>query len=218
MYGCLRRLGCLVLLVAAGGAYLARDLWWPRVAARASGEPAAAAVEGPVWESLDYDRAARGERAVRALAARNGPVYVNLRAGDLASYVFLSLTPGLPIRGEEAQAAVVGDRIEVRAPVALRELGGAVGGLGALLPERDTLRLGGTLEVVRPGLAQFRLVDVQVGRVPLPASAVAGLVRRVREGRAPEGVEPDALPVRLPPYIGDVRVARGRITLYKATP
>jgi hypothetical protein len=33
----------------------------------------------------------------------------------------------------------------------------------------------------------------------------------------PAGVAPDGIPLKTPPYIGDVRVTDGRITLYKTT-
>lgn len=222
MFGCVRRLGCLVLLLVAGGLYLVRDGWWPTVrrAVRPDAEAAAeASVGASPWEPLDQERAARGEQAVRALAARRGPVYVNLRAGELASYAFLSLADAPPLPTEDAQAAVLGDRVYLRSVVSLRELGGVVGGAAArLLPERDTLRLGGTFEVVRPGLAQFHVRDVQLGSFPLPASVIPRLVRRLGAGPAPAGVADGAIAIPLPRYIGDVRVGRGRITLYKATP
>jgi hypothetical protein len=42
-------------------------------------------------------------------------------------------------------------------------------------------------------------------------------VKRVRRGKETTGLASDALAVPIPDYIGDVRVARGRITLYKNT-
>ena len=224
MFGCLRKLGCLAVLLVAGALYLGRDWWWPSVRERMRAEPVEVGRAGSAtggWQSLDQDKAVRGERAVRALSAARGPVYVNLEAGELASYTFLSLTDKLPFPVDGAQAAVIGDRVYVRSPVSLRDLGGALGSVGSLLPDRDTLRLGGTFEVVRPGLAQFRVRDVQVGSVPVPLAVVPRLLRSVgggsRRGRA-SGVAEDAIAIPIPRYIGDVRVARGRITLYKSTP
>ncbi|MGZ8376598.1 MAG: hypothetical protein ACXWZS_08965 [Gemmatirosa sp.] len=218
MFGCLRRLGCLVVLLLAVGAWFARDLWWPRLQRVNAPKPElVAAADSNGWEPLDQARAERGERAVRALAARSGPVYVSLRAGELASYAFLSLADAPPLPLDDAQAAVVGDRVYLRSVVSLRDLGGALGAAGALLPERDTLRLGGTFEVVRAGLAQFRVMDVRIGALPVPASLVPRLIRRTNDGTS-AGVSHDAIALPIPRYIGDVRVARGRITLYKSTP
>ena len=222
MFGCVRRLGCLVvLLVVAGAAWLGRDLWLPQARAwlAGGGGRADVAAADNTWESLSPERAERGERAVRDLARSGGPVYVSLRPGELASYVFLSLASTLPPSAESAEAAVIGDRVYVRAVVPLAELGG-VGGLGALggmLADRDTLRLGGTFDVVRAGLAQFNVREVRLGGFPVPERVIPALVSRVRRGTVPEGVAADALPVPIPEYIGDVRVARGRITLYKNT-
>jgi hypothetical protein len=40
----------------------------------------------------------------------------------------------------------------------------------------------------------------------------------MRRGEMPAGVAADAFPVPVPEYIGDVRIGRGRVTLYRATP
>jgi hypothetical protein len=221
MFGCMRRIGCLVVLVVACGVgYLTRDLWLDRVRGYFPGAPDTTAVAATsAWESLSPERAERGERAVRALARNGGPVYVTLRAGELASYAFLSLAPALPPSARDAESAVIGDRVYVRALVSLRELGGAggFGALGGVLADRDTLRLGGTFDVLRPGLAQFHVQDVQLGAFPVPARMIPALVKRVRRGREIAGLSADALAIPIPDYIGDVRVARGRITLYKNT-
>jgi hypothetical protein len=222
MFGLLRRLGCLVVLVViAGAAYLTRELWYERLRARVTGDDVAAADSAATsaWEPLSPERAERGERAVRALARGGGPVYVTLRAGELASYAFLSLASALPPSAQDAESAVIGDRVYVRALVNLRELGGTsgLGPLGGMLADRDTLRLGGTFDVLRPGLAQFHVRDVQLGSFPVPERMIPSLVRRVRRGKEFEGLAADALAVPIPDYIGDVRVARGRITLYKNT-
>ena len=222
MFGCLRRMGCLVvLLVVAGVGWFTRDLWLDRVRGRLGGEPqvAGGSGNGSPWETLSPERAERGERAVRDLARNGGPVYVTLRAGELASYAFLSLASALPPSAQGAESAVIGDRVYVRALVSLSELGGTggLGALGGMLADRDTLRLGGTFDVLRPGLAQFHVRDVQLGAFPVPARMIPALLRRVRKGKEVPGLAEDALAVPIPDYIGDVRVARAQITLYKNT-
>ena len=104
-----------------------------------------------------------------------------------------------------------------RSVVSLRDLGGALGAAGGLLPERDTLRLGGTFEILRPGLAQFRVAEVRVGALPVPLSVVPAILSRSGARRS-AGVAEGAIGIPIPRYIADVRVARGRITLYKTTP
>lgn len=221
MFGCLRRLGCLAILAIAAALYFTRDTWRP-LTARSRGRdhaPAAPADTLAAWQHIDPSSAARGEQAVRSLAARRGPVYVNVRPGELASYAFLSLTDALPTFLRDAQTSVVGDRVHVRSVVSAADFAGVLGGaVRSVLHQRDTLRLSGTFDVLRPGLAQFRVRDMQIGAVSVPAPLIPRVVARFRQGDTPAGVAADAIPVPLPNYIGDVRVGRGRITLYKATP
>lgn len=216
MFGCLRRLGCLVVILLVIGAYLARGYWWESARGLAGGTGTTVSADTLArWEAITPAGAERGEKQVRALAAPRGPVYVSLRPGDLASYAFLSLANTLPPSAQDAQANVIGDRVYVRALVSLRDYASALGPMGGMLPERDTLRLGGTFEVLAPGRAAFHVQDVQLGNIPIPAPMIPALVRRVRRGVPAPGLAPDALDVPIPDYIGDVRIARGRITLYK---
>jgi hypothetical protein len=217
MFGCLRRLGCLAVIALAALGWFTREMWWDRAAGLFGGAPVAEADPAGQWEPVTQASAERGERAVRSLSAPRGPVFVSLRAGELASYAFLSLAPQLPPNAQDAQAAVVGDRMYVRSLVSIRDLvnSGALGSMGGMLAERDTLLLGGTFDVVRPGLAQLRVREIRYGAFPLPERMIPAIVRRVRQGDGAGEVEADALPIPLPPFIGDVRVARGKITLYR---
>lgn len=229
MFGCLRRVGCLAVLAIAAALYLTRDSWRPAAASalrtgrRLSGHEDVAATTDTLatWQPVDPPAAERGERAVRTLAARNGPVYVNVRPGELASYAFLTLSDNLPPALRSAQTAVLGDRIYLRTVVSPADFAGPLGApVRAVIRERDTLRLGGTFDVVRPGLGEFRVRDVQIGAVPVPSALVPRIVARLRADGPPgaDAVNRDAIPVPLPPFVGDVRVGRGRITLYKNTP
>ena len=44
---------------------------------------------------------------------------------------------------------------------------------------------------------------------------IANLIDRFATGPRPAGMEPNALPLPIPRYIGDIRVANGKVTLYK---
>jgi hypothetical protein len=68
--------------------------------------------------------------------------------------------------------------------------------------------------VVGPGLAEFRVQTVKIRDVSLPTSVISQLVASMVRSR-PKGLDENALPVSIPAYIGDVRVAHGKITLYK---
>lgn len=219
MFGCLRRLGCLTIILVVALLYLARDRWQPLVARFRGADDAPAADTSATWQRVDQPSAARGERAIRTLAAPRGPVYVNVRPGELASYTFLSLSDALPATLRDAQTAVIGDRVYLRSVVSPADFAGILGpAVRSVLHARDTLHLDGTVDVIRPGLGQFRVRDVQIGTVPVPSALVPRVVGRFRQGANPPGVAADAIAIPLPPYIGDVRVGRGRVTLYKATP
>lgn len=224
MFGCFRRLGCLVfLLILAVLAWFNRD----RLEAmyrRYAGDPAPAdttVARAPTggWESLTGDKATRGQTAVVSLSNPRGPAFVNLSPGEAASYVFLEVAKQLPASSEEITASVRNDRLYVRANVALKDFGGSkvLGPLAALLGERDTVQLGGTINVLRPGDGEFQVRDIRIGSFPVPDAIIPKLVARIRKGEKPAGVADDAFPVKLPSYIGDVRIANGRVTVYKAT-
>jgi hypothetical protein len=211
MFGCLRRIGCLVILaiVLAGAWY-----WYARVPSSARKTSSAAAAE---WQPLSSANAERGRRAVESLGAPSGPVFANLSGSDAASFIFLSAARQLPPSAQNVSAAVIGDRLYVRGYVSIKELGGSdvVGPMASLLGERDTLQLGGTINVIQPGLGQFRVRDVKFGRLDVPSVIIPRLIARIRKGEMPPGIAGDAFPMPLPPYISDVRIADGRITVYK---
>jgi hypothetical protein len=99
----------------------------------------------------------------------------------------------------------------------LSELGG-LGELGPILGvtrDRERVMLAGTLRMVSPGMAEFQIQEARIRELPLPHAMVSSVVRRVERGPHPQGVDADALPLAIPPYVGDIRVARGKVTLYK---
>ena len=213
MFGCMRKLGCLaLLLLLAVGLYFSRSRWMPLVG---FGD-ASPAKEG-VWEPVTAEGAERARVAIASLAAKSGPVYANVRPGDLASYVFRALRNELPPSAQNVEATVVGDRMYVRASVALSDFGGAsvLGPLATLLSDRETMQFGGSFDVLRAGLAQFRVQELKLRELSIPPRMIPKLVQRIGRGARPEGVASDALPLEIPAHIGDARVGRGQVTLYK---
>lgn len=208
----MRKLGCLVLVVLAVVA-----LWIFRAPIRrvVTGKPAAPA--GPTWEPITSAGAARARAALQRLARPRGPVYVNVAAGDLASLVYQQLAKQLPPSADSVEAAAFGDLLHVRASVRTAELGGAggIGPLAGFLGERERMEFGGTFNVVRPGLAEFRVEEVKLRDFSLPRAAIPRLLRRIEHGSRPAGLSDNGLPLVIPTYIGDVRVQPGKVTLYK---
>lgn len=222
MKGCFRRAGCLVLIIAL----VALWYWYARVERPApSTKPAAgaAATAGTSaantgWEPLTTVDAERGRVAVEALAQRSGPVFANLTPGEAASYIFLVVAKQLPPSARNAEAAIMGDRLYVRSEVELKDFGGAsqLGALGMLLGSRDSVLLGGTIHMLKPGLAEFRVQEVKLGRLDVPQNLIPRLITQMKRGKKVEGISPNGLPMVMPSYISDVRIADGKITLYKS--
>lgn len=225
MFGCFRRLGCLVFLLIIGVlAWFNRgkleEIYRRYAGDRISAAPGSAAAAAGGWESLNGDKALRGKSRVEALSGKSGPVFATLTPAEAASYIFLEAAKQLPASSQDIQASVRDDRLYVRANVDLKDFGGAsvLGPLAGMLGSRDTVQLGGTIHVLRPGVGEFEAKDVHIGSFPIPSPLIPKLVKRMRKGTMPDGLASDALPMKLPLYIGDIRIANGRIVVYKNLP
>jgi len=208
--GCLLRLGCLLLLVILGVvAWLTRDRWTHRAPSPAVG------IESE-WAPLSESGAKRTRDAIAKLSATSGPVFVTLGGSDVASYVFLQLTKSMPASSDSFAARVHDNQISLRASMKTSELGSAVMGLlGSLLGARERVEMGGSLGVLGKGVAEFRVTEVKIRGVALPAVVISQLVKPLVKGIRPAGLDDNGLPIAIPSYIGDVRIANGKITLYK---
>lgn len=207
--GCILRLGCLAILLIAGVVgWITRDRWWPG----ARVEQAAV----PTWQQLSPEGADRTADALSRLRQPTGPVFVSLTGADVASYVFHGAGQVLPSFADSAEAAVVDDRLVVRGTVPLRELGGTglLGPFAGMLGDREPMEMSGRMRVLAPGQAELRISDVKVRDFALPSGLIPRLLRQAGFQR-PAGLSEDGIPVRLPAHVGDVRVADGKITLYK---
>lgn len=217
MFGCLRRIGCLfVLLIAAVAAFLTRDRWLPLLPGRLAPARSTTAA-GPDWEPVSEEGAARARRAIESLGRRNGPVFVNMPPADLASYFYLALSEQLPPSADSIQATTIGNRMYVRAIIALDDFKAAeaLGSLAGMLGRREWITMGGTFTMIGPALAQFVVEDVRLGELRIPQGAIPKVLRQIRRGSRPPGVAENGLPFVVPTYLGDARVTNGKITLYK---
>ena len=212
--GCIARLGCLILLILlAIGAWLTRDRW---MSALHLSPPVA--VEAPIhWQPLTEEGAHRAQAALDSLRKVNGPVFQNVAAGDAAAYVMEALLGRMPAPADSAAAAVVGDELYVRAKVRLRDLGGAavLGPLASLLGEREAMEMAGTFHVAHPGLTEYRITRIKLGRFNVPSAVIPKLLGRVARRAGLDSAQAQALPIPTPPYMVDIRVADGHLTLYK---
>lgn len=213
MFGCIRRLGCLVILIAAAAA----AYFYFHPFDRKEGSSAAPRV---LWEPLSQSKGEYVRREIQALGKPNGPVFTNLSGAEAASYLLLMATKQLPASARNAEAAVVGEELNVRANISLKEFGGAkaLGPLASIIGDRDSVLFAGTLQVVEPGLGQFVVRRLKLGRLPIPSQLIPRLIDEFRKGDRASGVATNALPMPMPEYISDIRIANGRITVYKNLP
>lgn len=213
----MRKIGCfLVILLLLVGVWY----WYARVEIGPAKDPTTtAAPAGKLWQPLTTADAERGRAAVQSLSQPSGPVFTNLTASEAASYIFLMVAKQLPPSLRNAEAAVIGSRLYVRSEVDLKELGGsgALGALGALLGDRDSVILGGTINMLGAGRGEFLIQEVKIGRLNLPSALIPRIVTRIKTGNRTVGVSGNGLPMVMPEYISDVRIADGKITLYKTT-
>ena len=112
----------------------------------------------------------------------------------------------------------MGTRLYVRSEVAWKDFGESrsLSSIRMLLGERDSVLIGGTINMIHPGLAQFNVQEMKLGKFDVPAALQQRLVAEIKKKNAVPGVAQDALPVVLPSYITDVRIQNGKITLYKS--
>ena len=220
MKGFFRRIGCLILILVI----IAGVWYWYAVENSPTGSNASVTAPGTAtainagWQPLTATDAERGRVAVQSLGRQSGPVFTNLSPSEAASYIFLVLAKQLPPSAKNAEAEIVGDRLYVRSEVELKDFGGSknLGPLGMLLGERDSVRLGGTINVLKPGLGEFLVQEVKLGRLDVPTSLIPRLVSQMKRGKQVEGISRNGLPMVMPAYISDVRIANGKITLYKS--
>lgn len=251
--GCLSRVGCLVVVVAAGavgywlyGDRLPSEL--TRVAGKAAGKVRDAADHAtrgagqpdgnPVATNDSARDASRStDRSIAwatvtpgteappavlaALKRKDGPAFVSLGAGDLAALAGSGLRKQLPASVSDLQVALEGNQLLARAVVDVSELAGdgTLGSLlGTALSGRDTVRLAGTVEPLRTGVAQVHIVGLRLKGIDVPPPFIPTFLKTLRRGPRVEGLAADALMLPLPTSVADVRVANGKLTLYKAIP
>jgi hypothetical protein len=210
MFGCLRGLSRLIILliVAAAGYY-----WYTHRADHAVQSGGAAT---GTWTTVTRADAERGRQIVATLEAGSGRVFANLTPAQSVAYLIQNSAKQLPESAKDIQAMIVGNTLRVRAALPLRSLGAGkvLGPLASLLSDTDSVQLSGTADVIRPGLAQFRVTDVMIHDLPIPRPAIPKLIALLRHS-APAGLAPNGLAIPLPPYVADIRIANGKVTLYK---
>jgi hypothetical protein len=210
--GCIARLGCLfVLAILCVAGWFTRDRWLPE-RFRTTPSRTAATTD---WQPVTRTGADRTRAALTKLSEPRGPVFQNLTAGDVASYAFAEMGRKVGGSVDSVAARIDGERMTMRAIVNLAALKGKLGPLGGMLSERETVEMSGTVQMIKPGLAALSVETAKVGRIALPQGMIPRLVKEIDSSRRPEGLPDNALPLQVPSYVGDIRLANGKVTLYK---
>lgn len=216
MSGCVRRVvGGLLLLALGAAGWHYRNAWLPKAKQIISAQMPDGGSSG--WAPLTLDGAQRAVARIQRLSSRTGPAYVNVDAADFASYVLREALTQLAAVDSAPEALVQDRTLYLRTYVRLGDLGGkeSLGPLAQMFSETEPLTIAGTIEPIRPGLAQYRLTEVALKDLKVPQVAISRLVKRWGPAARPDGVATDALPIVLPPYVADLRLGNERVTLYK---
>ncbi len=214
--GCLKNVlagvGCLVVLLAAAVAgYLYRDrlahLWR---SVRGVREPPPIVYVMPAAGG-----AAHADTALRDLARRGGPGYVDVAPADLAALIDRELArvrrrvfDSVAVALDSPRVLVKG-RLDVSA-IPQRLLGPLADGLGRYEP----VTAGGVLAAAPDGGLRWTLDKLMIRAFPFPRSVIPAVVRSFGVADAKDG----AVPIPLPVPVGDVRVSRAGVRLYRAGP
>lgn len=189
----------------------------PRGADSMSTAPAAALATAR-WLPLDDAGFADARKRVSVLTVRGGPSMVTLDANELLAFLVEPFRRQLPASAEAARVAVADGLLYVKADVPLEDLGGSsmLSPLVGMLSRRDTVIIGGSFDLVDGQRAQFLIQQVIIGDFSVPRPLVPKLIGKIRRGIMPEWVAENGYPVELPPAVGDIRIRKDRITVYRA--
>jgi hypothetical protein len=218
MGGCFKSIGCLVVAAAiAVAGWYTRDYWTPLLHRVTQPIATAPAHQPGTWEPATPAGAARAKSIIERLNARYGPVYANVEAGDLTAFIIQQLSHQLPESARDVEAMVSGDQLLVRCSVNPNDFGdlSQLGPLAKMLGDREQVQFGGTLDIVKLGLGEYRLQSFRIHDFALPRAMIPRLIKSYSKGARPPAVADDGLPLITPVHIGDVRIKNGLITLYK---
>jgi hypothetical protein len=218
MGGCFKSIGCLVVAAAiAVGGWYTRDYWTPLLHRVTQPTATAPAHQPGTWEPATPAGAARARAIIERLGSRYGPVYANVEAGDLTAFIIQELSHQLPASARDVEAMVSGDQLLIRASVNPSDLGDLtqLGPLARMLGDREDVQFGGTLDIIKLGLGEYRVQSFRIHDFSIPHQMIPRLIKSYSKGARPPQVADDGLPLITPVHIGDVRIKNGQITLYK---
>ncbi len=212
--GCLKNvlagIGCLVVLLAAAVAgYLYRDRL-AHLYRHLRGLPEAPAL---VWVRPDSGGASRAEAALRALANRGGPAYVDIPPGELAALIDRELAR-VPRRVFDSVAVALADgQVLVRGKLDVSQLPKRLlGPLSEGLGRYEPVVAGGRLAAGPDGRVRWTIEELKIRDFPFPRTTIPAIIRSFDVS----DVHDAAVPIPLPVAVGDVRVSESGVRLSRA--
>lgn len=213
--GCLKKFGCLALIVVIVlAAFLGRGLWLPKI--RGASKSDAAAIAAGTWQPLTTEGGQRAQRVIAQLSQATSVAAVTVGPGDLAAYVVDQLSGTLPASADSVMAAAIGDRLCVRAVVKTNEIADkkTLGPLAMLLGDREPVQMCGVIKIHSPGKGELQVKEFKIRELAIPGPAIPRIIKQMAPNDR-EGLADDGLPLQTPPYIGDVRIEKGQVIISK---
>ena len=215
MDGCFKgllRLGCFVAIAA-----VLLVLWWfrepiLRTGARWFGRTEAlppvadTAVGAPTPKAV-----ASGQTKVGTLRASAGPDSVVLTPNEVASLIGSSIDWRVRKTYDSLRVELLEGSLAVHARLDTRALPpDALGPFASFVQPREPLRLGGTLEIARPGTALFTVREISLRGIAFPGPAVKSIARQTAGANA-DG----AIPLQVDRAISRIVIHPTGVVLYR---
>jgi hypothetical protein len=213
--GCLKgllRLGCFVAIAA-----VLLVLWWfrepiLRTGARWFGRTEALPPVADTAVGAPTPRAvASGQTKVRTLQGTAGPDSVVLNANEVASLIGGSIDWRVRKTYDSLRVELLEGSLAVHARLDTRALPPeALGPFAAFVQPREPLRLGGTIEIDRPGIALFTVREISIRGIPFPGPTVKSIARQAAGAN-----EDGAIPLQVDRAISRIVIHPTGVILYR---
>ena len=217
MDGCLKgllRLGCFVAIAA-----VLLVLWWfrepiLRTGARWFGRTEALPPVADTAVGAPTPRAvASGQTKVGTLRAPAGPDSVVLNPNEVASLIGSSIDWRVRKTYDSLRVELLEGSLAVHARLDTRALPPETfGPFAAFVQPREPLRLGGTIEIERPGIARFTIREISIRGIPFPGPTVKSIARQAAGAN-----EDGAIPLQVDPAISRIVIHPTAVILYRTS-
>ena len=147
----------------------------------------------------------------RTLRAPAGPDSVVLNPNEVASLIGSSIDWRVRKTYDSLRVELLEGSLAVHARLDTRALPPETfGPFAALVQPREPLRLGGTIEIERPGIARFTIKEISLRGIDFPAPMVKSMARQAAGAN-----EDGAIPLQVDPAISRIVIHPTGVILYR---